>query len=573
MDNQNTNGLGGLNTNNSSNETITPVPNPIPTNTNEGPVTIGGMGTSSAPVEPTLQGSPNQSVEPVKPTLDSILNGTPVSQQMNSMEGNVSSNVEPVPMEARPIVEEVPPTPIISPVNSVSEVPVVDTSASTMNNGVVQETPSIPVVETIPETPSPLGMTQENLVNQSVEMAAPVETLESSISATQSEVPSVVPTENVEGNAVPVQPVTPVLDSSSVETLTPEPTIDNSFSSVDTMSTSTNAIPQDDFGAVPVPPVFDDGKKKKKKEKKEKNKEDGKKTIIVVLLIILIAAIGFGVYYFLSMAKASANQASIVLKDVKLELGNTMSSNISDYATITGYDKNSCTIDLSSVDVNKVSSYKYQVTCGKVVQEGTIIVDDSVAPKVATQDVVLLPNATLNAEDFIEKCVDASSCSYKFAEDYTGLTEKVGEYEVQLVVSDNFNNETKVNAKLTVSRNAPVKYLTCTSKEETLEDIPATLVHSYRIGVDGKDNFFNATRTSLFTYTTLEDYNTAIRSYDASVGIHGIIGTEVLNEADKSISIKTDKTLKDMNQDINGNLPENASVLRAYLFGIGYTCN
>ena len=571
MDNQNTNGLGGLNTNNSSNETITPVPNPIPTDTNAGPVTIGGMGTSSTPVEPSLQGNLNQSAEPVKPTLDSILNGTPVSPQINSMEGNVSSNVEPVPMEARPIVEEVPPTPIISPVNSVSEVPVVDTSASTMNNGVVQETPSIPVVETIPETPSPLGMTQENLVNQSMEMAAPVETLESSISATQSEVPPVVPIENIEQSAIPTQSASPTLASSSVETLSPEPTIDNSVSPVDTMSTPTDATPQDDFGAVPVPPVFDDGKKKK--EKKERNKDDSKKTIIVVLLIILIAAIGFGVYYFLSMAKSSANQASIVLKDVKLELGNTMSSNIDDYATITGYDKNSCTIDLSSVDVNKVSSYKYQVTCGKVVQEGTIIVDDSESPKVTTQDVVLLPNATLNAEDFIEKCTDASSCSYKFAEDYTGLTEKVGEYEVQLVVSDNFNNETKVNAKLTVSRNAPVKYLTCTSKEETLEDIPATLVHSYRIGVDGKDNFFNATRTSLFTYNTLEDYNTAIRSYDASVGIHGIIGTEVLNEADKSISIKTDKTLKEMNQDLNGNLPENASVLRAYLFGIGYTCN
>ena len=527
--------------------------------------TIGGLETTNIPKETISQELPKQNVEPVRPTLDSILNGTPATTPQNTSMGTTEMSSISTPMEARPIMEE----PVVEPIPSVTPVldtPVVDTSAS--SNEVFGATPSVSQIESIPEIqnvniPTPQPSLGEN---PNVLVSSPGETLESSISS----LPNGVKAPTLDTNLNSSPSTSPIMENGSVETLDVSTLPVGEGANVEPISSMT-PTPQDDFGAVPVPPVFDDGKKKK--EKKERKKGDSRKTMIVVLLIILVAAIGFGVYYFLSIAKASANKASIVLKDVKLELGNTMSSTIDDYATITGYDKANCTIDLSSVDVNKVSTYKYQVTCGKVTEEGTLIVDDSIAPKVTTQDVVLLPNATLNAEDFIEKCSDASSCSYKFAEDYTGITEKVGEYEIQLVVSDNFNNESKVSAKLTVAKNAPVKYITCVSKEETLEDIPAMLVHSYRIGVDAKDNFFQAVRTSLFTYTTLEDYNQAVRNYDASLGIHGIIGTEILSDAEKSIAIKTDKTLKDMNQDVNGNLPENASILRAYLSGIGYTCN
>lgn len=554
MNNQNTNGLNGLN-----GENVNPTPTPMPEVPNLNTTPMQNNGNTMV----NENGIGKESVEPVKPTLDSILNGTPIIH--NNVETDTTSNIVSTPMEARPIIEE-PVVEQVSSVNPVADIPIVDTSATSINE--VPVVPTAPIIETIPDTPNMSTMQNTTqTMNESVETnSLGTEILNSSISPADNETSNVMST---------IEDPTTIQTTTSIE----QPAVETLDASVEPNTTQNlEAVPpvvptpQDDFGAVPVPPVFDDGKKKKK-EKKERNPKDSKKTIIVLLLIVLIAAIGFGVYYFLTMAKASANQASIVLKDVKIELGEGMSSNIEDYATITGYDKENCSIDLSNVDVKKVSTYKYKVTCGKASGEGTIIVDDTMAPKVSVQDVILLPNATLNAEDFIEKCTDASSCSYKFAEDYTGLTEKIGEYEVQIIASDNFNNETKINAKLTISRTAPVKYLTCTAKEETLEEIPATLVHSYRIGVDAKDNFYNAVRTSLFTYNTLEDYNSAIRSYDASVGIQGIIGTEVLNEAEKSIAIRTNKTLKEMNQDVNGNLPENASILRAYLSGIGYTCN
>lgn len=586
MDNQNTNnemnGNGGVNINPMGMQT----PEMPSMNGNTTPV-AGEVGTSSAPVTPTLNNAqevviPNQAsaelVPPVKPTLDSILNGGTVMNSQPAGEESMSST----PLEAKAISEEPIASPIMTHTNLTMDIPVVDNSASTIipsNTSSMNASGSVsePVIETIPDV-STSGM--PNTVDQVAVNSVPLN---------QENVSSNAPSGTLNTASANLEPKVETLDTLSIQ----EPVLENVSSTssaqeevvpatpvveqtvgIETLDNST--VPEelkDDFGAVPVPPVFDDGKKKKKKEKKERNKEDGKKTIIVLLIIVLIVAIGFGVYYFLSMAKESASQASIVLKDMKLELGSTLSSNIDDYATITGYNKANCTLDLANVNLNKVSTYKYKVTCGKQEKEGTIIVDDSQPPKATVNDLILTPNVALNPEDFIEKCTDASSCSYKFAEDYATLTEKLGDYEVKIIVSDDFNNEATVVAKLTVSRNAPVKYLTCTSKEENLEEIPASFVHSYRIGIDGNNTFYNAVKTSVFTYTTLEEYNSAIRGYDSTVGIHGIIGTETFNEAEKSISIKTNKTLNEMNEDLNGNLPNNEVVIRAYLSGLGYTCN
>ena len=589
MNNQNTNGLNGIN--GESGVNTNPIGGPIPEvpNTNGAESGVSSTSVSPMPLEENQNGSTlhQTPVEPtpIKPTLDSILNGTPVMGAQKVGEENPAGGVtSSIPVEARPIIEE-PVNSSVSHVSPVSDTPVVDNSANMVNASndsvssiqaapVMPSIPSEPVMETIPEPVAPTIESIDNLspVNQESVVMSPTPEILSTNTLNSAPVSTPV-VENIEPMSTPeavsesaILPVnaTPEVNPNATQ-MVEQPT------NIETLDNPVTT--QDDFGSVPVPPVFDDGKKKEKKEKKERNKKDSKKTIIVLLIFVLIAAIGFGVYYFLAMAKESASKASIVLKDVKLELGSAMSSNIDDYATITGYDKANCTLDLTNVDLNKVSTYKYIVTCGKQTQEGTIIVDDTNPPKVTANDLVLLPNAVLDPESFIEKCIDASSCSYRFAEDYSSLTEKIGEYEVQIIVSDNFNNEVTVNAKLTVSRTAPMKYLTCVSEEETLEDIPATLVHSYRIGIDANDTFYNSVRTSMFTYTTLEDYNNAIRNYDQSVGISGIVGTETFNESEKSITLKVDKTLSDMNQDLNSKLPNNANIMKSFLSGLGYTCN
>lgn len=555
MDNQNTNGVNGSNLGQMNNQ----VPNNNTMNNGSvSPVTSDtteeSSGTSTIPNTPNVVESTiveeTPTIEPVKPTLDSILNGSPIEEPVT----NVDTLETIVPTNTN--IENKAP---IAPEISNSETNTAPIMENIPNDAVVDTSASVaPTIETIPENmlkeePTSVGNPTpivENTMGEStvidlnptleepqVEVTPTIPTLETPVQ------PETINTENIE-QLQEVQPINP-----QSETIEPVP-----------------ETPMDDFNAVPVPPVFEEEGKGKKK------KEGNRKTLIILLLILLVVAIGFGVYYFLTMAKDVSNN-SITTKEVKVELGNTLSNNIDDYAVINGYNKNDCKLNLDNVNINKVSTYKYTVTCGKVSEEGTIIVDDTTKPKVVTNDLTLLPNATLNAEDFIEECADATKCSYEFQTDVTNLTKTTGEYDITIIVSDEYNNQTEVTAKLIVSRSAPARYLTCTKKDESIEDISATLVDSYKIGIDASDNFYNAVRSSEFKFQNKNDYTKIVNSYNEADGIHGILGKATFDETNTKILVKGNKTLEDMNKELNGKLPTNSNILRAYLSGLGYICN
>lgn len=549
MDNKNTNGvnknnLGQMNNqipneNGMDNIGVSPI---VPSNDEESSTTTGR---TQNVVESTIV-EETPTIEPLKPTLDSILNGNPI-ENVTPVEPiapvSESTNVE----NSAPTTPEVPNTetnaaPILE---SIPTDAVVDTSAST-----------IPIMETIPE----------NMLKEE-----PIPTVETPIST------EVEPTLVKEPTIIDINPSLEVPKVESLEE-TPVQTQSLNLENVETLQENQLNLPQtptvepitetpiDDFNAVPVPPIFEDEGKAKKK------KEVNKKTIIILLLIILIVAIGAGVYTFLTMAKKSSS-VTITTKEVKVELGSLLSANIDDYATISGYGKMDCELNLENVNMNKVSTYKYIVTCGKVSEEGTILVDDTTKPEVITNDLTLLPNSTLNAEDFIEECLDASACSYEFQTDVTNLIKTIGEYDVEILVSDEYNNQNTVTAKLIISRTAPARYLTCKKSEESIEDISASLVDSYKIGIDASDNFYNAVRISEFKFQDKNNYTKVVTEYNETEGIHGITGNVTFNEIGSKIVVKENKTLEDMNKELKGKLPSNSNILRAFLSGLGYTCN
>lgn len=540
MDNQNTNGVNGNNLEQLNNPIPTPdlSPNtlnngiPIPNKENEEgngtiPPLTNSFNNGILYNESTNLNDQVESITPVKPTLDAILNGNNEEVVKASFNNN-----EPISIQ-----NNVAPT-----IETIDEA-VVDTSAQrTASNGnsILNE---LPIYESIPTSnPSGFNNVQPNV--GSIQTAPVIESIE--------EVPSFEQVETL-NNEEQVEPLV------SEETVMPnlEPP----------KMESSGQKPIDDFNEVPVPPVFEE------KNIKSKNKKGSYQGLIVILIIILIAAIGFGVYYFLKLAKTSVPASSIVTKEVRLELGSTLPTNISEYATISGYKESDCTLNLDNININKVSTYKYSITCGKNSEEGTVIVDDSISPEVITNDLVLLPNANLKAEDFIEKCIDASKCSYEFATDITSVINTVGEHTIEIIASDEYNNKSTVSAKLTISRNAPVRYLTCKKSEEIVEDINAKLVDSYKIGIDLNDNFFNAVRNSEFMFLTQNDYQSVKNSYNETVGIYNRIGNATFIDSSQLISLKANKTLSDMNNELNGSLPSNTNILRAYLSGLGYICS
>ncbi len=580
--NQEQNGLNGSNV--GINVNPTPVPNPEPNQNNQPEV-----GNVSSPIE---------NVEVVKPSLDSILNGNETN------EAKTVDALETSPANVQPSAPEV----VSAPVADVSPQPVetvntaINVEAPTMETISAPQTPvePTPVVTPTMETINPVGTsTPEPALNANP--VPPTPSIEEPVSTNLNPEPVVAPkvetietpevTPNVEVVAptietinTPQAPIEPSpVGAPTIETMdqtsavTPEPvastpetpvTTPNPEPSVPSTEVPTNTeakveTPTDDFNAVPVPPVLEnDGKKKKK---------GGNKLLIVLLLVVLVALVGFGVYTALSLAKKTTTTAkSITTKELKLELGSMLSREIEDYATISGYNKEECSLDLNNINMEKVSTYKFSVTCDKETKEGLVIVDDSTKPEVVTQDLILVPNSQVNPEDFIEECIDASLCTYEFESPID--TSTVGEQTVTIIVSDEYNNKNTVSAKLTISTNAPSRYLMCTKGNETISDINATLVDSYKIGIDASENFYNATRISEFRFASQVDYNTVVNNYVETEGIHEIVGTATYDANSFKVTLKADKTLEDMQKELNGNLPQNSNILRAFLSGLGYIC-
>ncbi len=321
------------------------------------------------------------------------------------------------------------------------------------------------------------------------------------------------------------------------------------------------------FNAVPKPPIFD-------KESKEKKKGQSK-ILLMILIILLIGAIGFGIYYFLIVAKNKTFASGITTKELKLELGDELSTNIDDYANISGIDKKDCKLDTKEILMNKVGAYKFSVTCGNKVVEGTAKVDDTTKPELILNEITVLPNATLNVTDIVENCIDASMCIYKFNDEaaVNEALKTIGEHEIEINASDEYNNESIIKTKLIVSKNAPTKYITCTvSSTENIEELSASLTTSFRFGVDSNNNFFNSVKSSEFKFNSKDSYNSIKNNYNETSGIYNITGNATFNELNKIITLKSNKTLDDIKSELNINVANNISTIQMYLSMLGYTC-
>lgn len=403
-----------------------------------------------------------------------------------------------------------------------------------------------------------------NNINQTETLVDPQQNINNNIQTEP--IIETIPDNTIVEQQIPVQQVT----EQPVETLDMQPgQITEPVNNIQMQAQSipVNPTSTDNFNEVPVPPVFEN-------EAAPKEKKNNKKVLIIVLIVALIAIVGIGIYYFLTTAKSKAPSFSIVTKELKLELGEELSKKIDDYATISGYDKNTCTLDTKDISSTKVGAYKYYITCDNNKVEGTAIIDDTKKPEVILNEVVVLPNATIKPEDFIESCIDASTCTYEFKNEITVASKlsTVGEYTLEIVISDEYNNESTVEAKLIVSTNAPVKYITCTSTEEDVDDIYAVLTKSYRFGVDSNNMLYNAVKNSEFKFEELEDYKNVKKDYDEDKGINDIIGKANFNEKNKTITIKSDTTLEEINKELNSTLANDMSTIEINLIMRGYTC-
>lgn len=242
----------------------------------------------------------------------------------------------------------------------------------------------------------------------------------------------------------------------------------------------------------------------------EKPKKKSNKTLIVVLAIILIAAIGYGVYYYLHMGN-KGNQ--LKLKTVKVEINSTISTNINDYIE-SGKADSSCTSNFNEVLINKAGTYDYKIICNSGTYKGTIIVVDEASPRVITKSAVVKVGAAIKPDDFIESCSSGSECEYSFVDsnEVTNLTKQVGTHEVSINVKDpDTGNSKVVKAYLIVIDKDITHNIVCNSASITSND-SHTYVIKDTLGIyhNGTEFVFAgaATRDYTITYSSSEAFNT-----------------------------------------------------------------
>lgn len=378
-------------------------------------------------------------------------------------------------------------------------------------------------------------------------------------------------------NGMMNQPVSPMNMNASMGTdaIAPNGFVNNSMSNTPNMDVNTlNSFGQASnmgmnnniMGSVPTPPIMNDFNNNPKPEKKGLSKP-----LILILVVVLIAIVGIGVYVVLNQTNLSKPKGNIIINDpITMPLGKELSTNVSDYATISGFDSTVCSLDLSKVDIKKMGSYDFTVSCGTTSRSGKIVLQDKEAPVVTAKEVTVAPGTNVTLEDFIVSCVDDSNCSYELSDSSKSLKEmasSVGVYDFDLIVSDDYNNSTVVQLTLNVTNNAPVKYMYCTQTATDADNMKASLETSYRYGINDEDALSQTQKIFNYIFETTADYN------DAKEEFGTYSGDVTFNDEDLTISVTTDMTVDELSQEFNVSpFPTNYDDLKEFNLNQGISC-
>lgn len=180
--------------------------------------------------------------------------------------------------------------------------------------------------------------------------------------------------------------------------------------------------------------------------------EDHYKRNAVIVILIILLVIG-GLYYGY---KNYYKKNYLKIKDVTVELGSKLSTDIKDYIKCNNYDDYK--LDLSAIvtdsdgKVSSVGEYAFKVIKKDVISRGKVFVKDTTKPIVGVNDLTVGVNEEYNAYDFVNTCTDLSMpCVVSFKDANDGdLSSKVGNYKIEIIISDNANNKVNKTVKLTV---------------------------------------------------------------------------------------------------------------------------
>lgn len=297
-------------------------------------------------------------------------------------------------------------------------------------------------------------------------------------------------------------------------------------------------------------------------------------TIILILLVLLVA--GAGVWYFFIYKEQGVSiggtASPVAAKELIIELGADIPSDISQYIN-RELKETEYKLDNKKIDNHSVGEYEFTVKYNGTEYVGKAIVKDTTAPVVSTKNVTLKDASSIVPGDFIDECTDLSGCSVIFDSnvDTTTFTEP-GDYTINLIASDDYQNKTNVTAKLTIDSNAvALNILTCTKEIMKNDQYNRKFTDKFVITYDDNNELVSSVRTQISKMTdkTLyEQYKTDKASVNTGTyDDNSMTYTEVINKT-------KDETMTSLMREVSSlkNTDLNKNIHSSNLTTAGYTC-
>ena len=335
----------------------------------------------------------------------------------------------------------------------------------------------------------------------------------------------------------------------------------NNFTPSSNINSFTNSNKVENIGG--IPPQNNDDKKKKPMNK----------ILFTVLIIALIGAVAYGVYYFLSV---SNNTVKLTPKTLNIGIGETISDDIKEYATITKGNASTCNVNTRNVDTSTIGEYEVTITCGKNTYKSKVVVSDKTAPVAELNMVFKTINTSVTVEDFVKSCSDASNCKTNFADEAKineYLATAGGPYEVAIAATDDAGNTANYTTTLYVTSEDIFLFANFSSTEENLTEYKAKKVINDIFAINRGLTFLNVARRDYkYTFENETDYNEVVKDKASTITFDGVTGIASYDDNNLSLQISTDLSSATLSNENNGSFPTTYQEIQAiYKDTKGYT--
>lgn len=370
---------------------------------------------------------------------------------------------------------------------------------------------------------------------------------------------------------------TPPVNNSNMQnpttgTYTPPVTPEPAYTNPQTISPMPGFENQGTIGTTP-PISFEPEKQPKKK--------GSNKTLFVIIVIVLLFGVGFGTYYVLNYTDllSSKPKVEITTKDIDINLGDTLSDDINNYASVIGTDIKNCSLELLEVNVNAEGTYNYQVTCGEVVKKGTINVKDNRELDIEVQKVYKVKGDTIEPQEFISNL--DSNYTYEFVnkeevENY--LNGEIGTYQIKINVTSGTKTK-EVDAELVILQYKIIGYLTCKSKEQTLTNSSTKKIVKEEFALAGDGDFgFGKVANEIYEFKFADEteYSNYVAKYktDNTITIDNITGTAKFDDENLTITLTNSVSESELITKYGeSNITNYRSIKKYFIDTLGYECS